>query len=66
MEQTHAESKEPHYPPEDSTSTQIFHKVAYGEAVKLVLSAAREYFDSSANLTDPCMDLARLGTFFFN
>ncbi|XP_012940751.1 neuroblastoma-amplified sequence [Aplysia californica] len=34
-------------------------KVTYSRAVELTLSAAREYFDSSANLNDPCMDLAR-------
>jgi hypothetical protein len=34
-------------------------KVPYSKAVELVLSAAKEYFDSSANLSDPCMDLAR-------
>ncbi|GFN79688.1 neuroblastoma-amplified sequence-like [Plakobranchus ocellatus] len=34
-------------------------KVPYARAVELALSAAREYFDSSANLSDPCMDLAR-------
>ena len=34
-------------------------KVTYSRAVELTLSAAREYFDSSANLSDPCMDLAR-------
>ncbi|CAL1537532.1 unnamed protein product [Lymnaea stagnalis] len=34
-------------------------KVPYPRAVELALSAAREYFDSSANLSDSCMDLAR-------
>ena len=34
-------------------------KVGYQQAVQLVLQAAQEYFDSSANLTDPCMQLAR-------
>ncbi|KAH9508425.1 hypothetical protein Btru_055206 [Bulinus truncatus] len=34
-------------------------KVPYERAVELVLSAAREYFNSSANLNDPCMDMAR-------
>ncbi|KAK7009358.1 neuroblastoma-amplified sequence [Biomphalaria glabrata] len=34
-------------------------KVPYQRAVELVLSAAREYFNSSANLSDPCMDMAR-------
>ncbi|XP_077988543.1 NBAS subunit of NRZ tethering complex-like [Glandiceps talaboti] len=34
-------------------------KVVYSRAVELVLDAAREYFNSSANLMDPCMDLAR-------
>ncbi|XP_033750641.1 neuroblastoma-amplified sequence-like [Pecten maximus] len=35
------------------------HKVPYERAVELVISAAREYFNSSSNLMDPCMDLAR-------
>ena len=35
-------------------------RVPYDEAVQLVLMASEEYFDSSANLTDSSMDLARL------
>uniref|UniRef100_A0A3P9P6K2 NBAS subunit of NRZ tethering complex n=1 Tax=Poecilia reticulata TaxID=8081 RepID=A0A3P9P6K2_POERE len=34
-------------------------KVAYNSSVELVLAAAREYFNSSTALTDPCMGLAR-------
>ena len=34
-------------------------RLDYDIAVTLVLSAAHEYFDSSANLTHTCMDLAR-------
>lgn len=34
-------------------------KIPYSRAVELVLCSAKEYFDSSANLNDPCMDLAR-------
>uniref|UniRef100_A0A8C4GVG0 NBAS subunit of NRZ tethering complex n=1 Tax=Dicentrarchus labrax TaxID=13489 RepID=A0A8C4GVG0_DICLA len=34
-------------------------KVAYENSVELVLAAAREYFNSSTTLTDPCMGLAR-------
>ncbi|XP_044025735.1 neuroblastoma-amplified sequence [Siniperca chuatsi] len=34
-------------------------KVAYDNSVELVLAAAREYFNSSTTLTDPCMGLAR-------
>nr|XP_061806612.1 NBAS subunit of NRZ tethering complex-like [Nerophis lumbriciformis] len=34
-------------------------KVAYDKSVELVLAAAREYFNSSTALTDPCMGLAR-------
>ncbi|XP_040920272.1 neuroblastoma-amplified sequence isoform X2 [Toxotes jaculatrix] len=34
-------------------------KVAYANSVELVLAAAREYFNSSTTLTDPCMGLAR-------
>lgn len=37
-------------------------KVAYNSSVDLVLAAASEYFNSSATLKDPCMDLARLAT----
>ncbi|XP_028997310.1 NBAS subunit of NRZ tethering complex isoform X2 [Betta splendens] len=35
-------------------------KVAYNNSVELVLAAAREYFNSSTTLTDPCMGLARV------
>lgn len=59
MEQSDAESREPHYPASDDDDMPLLHKVAYSKVVQLVLSAAREYFDSSATLTDPCMDLAR-------
>ncbi|XP_027896196.1 NBAS subunit of NRZ tethering complex [Xiphophorus couchianus] len=34
-------------------------KVAYNSSLELVLAAAREYFNSSTALTDPCMGLAR-------
>ncbi|XP_051954373.1 NBAS subunit of NRZ tethering complex [Xyrauchen texanus] len=34
-------------------------RVAYNCSVELVLAAAREYFNSSATLSDPCMMLAR-------
>ncbi|XP_068433221.1 NBAS subunit of NRZ tethering complex isoform X2 [Clinocottus analis] len=34
-------------------------KVAYDDSLKLVLAAAKEYFNSSATLTHPCMSLAR-------
>ncbi|KAK7906904.1 hypothetical protein WMY93_015516 [Mugilogobius chulae] len=34
-------------------------KVPYDNSVELVLAAAREYFNSSTTLTDPCMHLAR-------
>ncbi|KAL6485772.1 hypothetical protein MHYP_G00051640 [Metynnis hypsauchen] len=34
-------------------------RVAYGHSVELVLASAREYFNSSATLTDPCINLAR-------
>ncbi len=40
-------------------STLFVTQLAYSEAVPLVLSAAREYFDSSANLSDSSMALAR-------
>ncbi|XP_038071968.1 neuroblastoma-amplified sequence-like, partial [Patiria miniata] len=34
-------------------------RISYEKSVELVLSAAREYFNSSADLMDSCMDLAR-------
>jgi hypothetical protein len=34
-------------------------KVEYNRALQLVLNAAREYFNSSTSLVDPCMNLAR-------
>lgn len=34
-------------------------RLDYDTAVSLVLTAAKEYFNSSANLTHSCMDLAR-------
>ena len=34
-------------------------KVGYDKSVDLVLTAAREYFNSSADLKDSCMELAR-------
>ncbi|KAF7663790.1 hypothetical protein LDENG_00200150 [Lucifuga dentata] len=34
-------------------------RVAYDKSVELVLAAAREYFNSSSTLKDPCMGLAR-------
>ncbi|XP_075717206.1 NBAS subunit of NRZ tethering complex isoform X2 [Rhinoderma darwinii] len=35
------------------------YRVNYEKSVELVLAASREYFNSSATLTDNCMDLAR-------
>ncbi|XP_060044395.1 NBAS subunit of NRZ tethering complex [Erinaceus europaeus] len=35
------------------------YRVGYEKSIELVLAASREYFNSSANLTDSCMDLAR-------
>ncbi|XP_022105886.1 neuroblastoma-amplified sequence-like [Acanthaster planci] len=34
-------------------------RISYKRSVELVLSAAKEYFNSSADLMDSCMDLAR-------
>uniref|UniRef100_A0A3Q1MF39 NBAS subunit of NRZ tethering complex n=1 Tax=Bos taurus TaxID=9913 RepID=A0A3Q1MF39_BOVIN len=34
-------------------------RVSYEKSIDLVLAASREYFNSSTNLTDTCMDLAR-------
>uniref|UniRef100_A0A8C6IHR8 Neuroblastoma amplified sequence n=1 Tax=Mus spicilegus TaxID=10103 RepID=A0A8C6IHR8_MUSSI len=35
------------------------YRVSYERSIDLVLAASREYFNSSTNLTDSCMDLAR-------
>uniref|UniRef100_A0A8C8Z0R0 NBAS subunit of NRZ tethering complex n=1 Tax=Prolemur simus TaxID=1328070 RepID=A0A8C8Z0R0_PROSS len=35
------------------------YRVSYAKSIDLVLAASREYFNSSTNLTDSCMDLAR-------
>ncbi|XP_060222000.1 NBAS subunit of NRZ tethering complex isoform X3 [Meriones unguiculatus] len=35
------------------------YRVRYERSIDLVLAASREYFNSSTNLTDSCMDLAR-------
>ncbi|KAF0870718.1 NBAS protein, partial [Crocuta crocuta] len=35
------------------------YRVSYERSIDLVLAASREYFNSSTNLTDTCMDLAR-------
>lgn len=34
-------------------------RVPYDKAIQLVIAAAQEYFNSSANLTDTCIGLAR-------
>ena len=34
-------------------------RVPYEKSIKLVIMAAQEYFNSSANLTDSCIGLAR-------
>ena len=47
----------------DATQSQssfgMGQRVAYDRAVELIVSSAQEYFNSSANLMDVCMDLAR-------
>uniref|UniRef100_A0A8C5QYE1 NBAS subunit of NRZ tethering complex n=1 Tax=Leptobrachium leishanense TaxID=445787 RepID=A0A8C5QYE1_9ANUR len=42
-----------------SSKGKAQYRVCYGKSVELVLAASREYFNSSATLTDSCMDLAR-------
>ncbi|XP_067400847.1 NBAS subunit of NRZ tethering complex isoform X2 [Emydura macquarii macquarii] len=42
-----------------SSKGKLRYRVSYEKSIKLVLAAAREYFNSSTNLTDSCMDLAR-------
>nr|DBA25758.1 TPA: hypothetical protein GDO54_010108 [Pyxicephalus adspersus] len=42
-----------------SSKGNVLYRVSYEKSVELVLAASREYFNSSATLTDNCMDLAR-------
>ncbi|XP_063298217.1 NBAS subunit of NRZ tethering complex [Pelobates fuscus] len=42
-----------------SSKGKAQYRVSYEKSVELVLAASREYFNSSATLTDNCMDLAR-------
>ncbi|XP_068136383.1 NBAS subunit of NRZ tethering complex isoform X2 [Hyperolius riggenbachi] len=42
-----------------SSKGKVQYRVSYEKSVELVLAASREYFNSSATLTDHCMDLAR-------
>ena len=45
--------------------TEVFkRRVAHEQAIDLVLCAAREYFDASATMNDPDMDLARSAATF--
>ena len=44
---------------ESDDLSDVVDRVTYARAVELVLSAASEYFNSSANLADSNMDLAR-------
>lgn len=50
-------------PRQPTTTSTLFKlrlsRVTYENSVKLVLRAAKEYFDSSSKLVDPNMDLAR-------
>ncbi|XP_072038105.1 NBAS subunit of NRZ tethering complex-like [Amphiura filiformis] len=48
-------SKDPSRPEVDAAAPRI----GYEKSIQLVLSAAEEYFNSSADLMDSCMDLAR-------
>ena len=59
MERSAAEASEPDYPAGDRDDAPLLYKVAYPKALMLVLSSAQEYFNSSASLTDSCMELAR-------
>ena len=60
LEHSQAESREPDYTSTPSPGLDgSLHRLAYPRAKELVLTAAREYFDSSANLTDQSMDLAQ-------
>ena len=59
MERNAIEGREPDYNIPDSDNGLVTERVQYEIAVQLVLQAAREYFDSSTNLTDSSMDLAR-------
>jgi len=59
MERNAVEGQEPDYNIPNSDIGLVTEKVQYKIAIQLVLQAAREYFDSSTNLTDVSMDLAR-------
>ena len=53
-------TKELHVDKDSSTEAAFWQtKVPYDRAVELVASAAREYFDASATMDDPDMDLSR-------
>lgn len=41
------------------------YRVDYARSVELVSNAAKEYFNSASSLTDPALELARFGFFFY-
>ncbi|XP_069829255.1 NBAS subunit of NRZ tethering complex isoform X2 [Dendropsophus ebraccatus] len=55
----HCNSTSVDLPVSISTKGKPQYRVSYEKSVELVLAASREYFNSSATLTDNCMDLAR-------
>ncbi|KAJ8008712.1 hypothetical protein DPEC_G00081260 [Dallia pectoralis] len=55
----HCSAAGQHMQPVRTRGSRFTARVNYGPAVNLVLVAAREYFNSSTSLTDPCMCLAR-------
>ena len=59
VEQSRAESQQPDYTSSHGADSILHQKVAYTRAIPLVLKASQEYFDSSANLTDSNMELAK-------
>ena len=44
---------------EDSTERQLMYKVSYDRGVELIVTAAKEYMDSSTVLDDETMVLAK-------
>lgn len=53
--------EEVHQPPQDQLSGP---RVPYHQSVELVLEASREYFNSSNDLSDSAMELARYESYF--
>ncbi|XP_050999438.1 NBAS subunit of NRZ tethering complex [Acomys russatus] len=55
----HCSACSPGVPASGALKGKPQYRVKYERSIDLVLAASREYFNSSTNLTDSCMDLAR-------